>query len=199
MAGTGDIDEAGVATLRVVAGPMFSGKSTRLMELAEAFRAAGRGVVAVKSSRDTRYHAERIVAHTGAWLDARAVEDPDELRTLGEAGGVVLIDEAHLLPASLHGVMVGLLGRGVSVVAAGLDRSSLGPTYSPIEVMGLLMAEADEVEKVHGVCAVCGGPATHTVRLTGDASDAPIGGAGEFEPRCRRHAVGFGGCSFSAG
>ena len=48
------------------------------------------------------------------------------------------------------------------MLAAGLDRDFRGEPFGP---MPLLLAHADDADKLHAICQVCAGPATMTQRL----------------------------------
>jgi len=169
--------------LTVICGPMFTGKTTALIERLEAARATGAGeVVAVKPSIDDRYHATNLTTHDGRSLPARTIDRPEQL--IGLAGDVIGLDEAHFFEQGLHGPVMTLVDRGAHVLLAGLDRTSMN---EPFGEMGRLLVEADEVVKLAGRCAVCGGPAVHTVRLFASTEPIVVGGVGMFENRCRAH------------
>ncbi len=168
--------------LEVICGPMFAGKTTRLIARLEAAERAGMVVCAVKPALDDRYHPTDITTHDGRSLPARTIRRPEELAAL--AGDVIGLDEAHFFGAGLHRAAMGLVGAGRRVILAGLDRTSLN---EPFGEMGALLVEADEVEKLTAPCAVCGRPAVHTVRLFESKEPIVVGGEGMFENRCRAH------------
>jgi len=63
----------------------------------------------------------------------------------------------------------------------------------PFGPMPLLMAEAEQVEKLQAICVVCGTPASRTQRLI-DGRPASyndpivlVGGSESYEARCRLH------------
>lgn len=169
--------------LEVICGPMFAGKTTELLRrLGEAER-AGVSVRAIKPARDTRYRVAEIATHTGQARAAEAVADAAGVLGASEGAAVVGIDEAHFFGSDLMPVVVTLIGRGVRVIAAGVERDHRGLPFEPFPA---LLCEADEVVKLSGTCAVCGQPSVHSQRMID--SDAPIvvGGAGMYQARCRR-------------
>jgi thymidine kinase len=174
--------ESRLGSLRVICGPMFAGKTTRLIALLRDAHDRGLSAAAVKPVIDTRYHPTDISAHTGLRLPAITIRTPAEL--LGVDAMVVGLDEAHFFEAGLHEAVMALVGRGSEVILAGLDRTS---TNEPFGEMAALLIEADEVEKVKGACAICGRDAVHTVRLVPWTERIVVGGAGMFENRCRLH------------
>jgi thymidine kinase len=81
-----------------------------------------------------------------------------------------------------------LADRGLRVLAAGLDQDFRGEPFGP---MPLLMALAEQVDKLHAICVVCGASASRTQRLIDGRParyDDPIilvGGSESYEARCR--------------
>lgn len=174
--------------LEVICGPMFAGKTTRLIERLEAAQREGRTVRAVKPRIDDRYHPTAIASHTGRLLPAMVIDHASDLS--GVEAEVVGLDEAHFFEEGLPESARALLERGTRVVLAGLDRTS---TNEPFGQMGRLLIEADEVVKLAAPCAVCGRPAVHTVRLFDSTERIVVGGQGMFENRCRAHLRGGAG------
>ena len=161
---------------------MFAGKSTLLIRLLKKEMENGKNVIAVKPSVDTRYHQKNIVTHAGESLDGRTIDSSEGLAEIH--ADLIGLDEAHFLRDNLAENIVRVLDRGISVICAGLDRTSF---HVPFDEMGRLLCEADEIIKLTGECSICGEPATHTKRLVDNTEDLIIGGEGMFEPRCRRH------------
>jgi thymidine kinase len=95
---------------------------------------------------------------------------------------VVGIDEGQFFDATLVGVADELANRGLRVIVAGLDQDYRG---RPFEPMPQLMAVAEYVDKTLAVCMRCGAPANRSQRLVHKAGRVVVGGAGEYEARCR--------------
>jgi len=182
MAVPSEQHDARLGRLEVICGPMFAGKTTRLMQRLAELRAAGHQVVAVKPSLDQRYHATDLATHDGLTMPASLVERPEDLAAL--EADVIGLDEAHFFESGLHRAVMTLLLRGHHVILAGLDRTSMN---EPFGEMGSLLIEADHVVKIAGTCAVCGREAVHTVRLFASREPIVVGGVGMFENRCREH------------
>jgi thymidine kinase len=181
-----------VGHLTVVAGPMFSGKSTELLRLVRRARIARAQVQLFKSRLDTRYAGVGMVcSHAGESHDAISVRSAAEIERAVTAGThVVAIDEVQFLDADIVPAITRLAARGIRIVVAGLDLDFRGEVFG---VMGTLMAVAERVEKLTAVCLVCGGEATRTQRIVAGApapSDGPtvlVGAAECYEARCRMH------------
>ncbi|HEY1370006.1 MAG TPA: thymidine kinase [Gaiellaceae bacterium] len=174
--------------LEVICGPMFSGKTAKLLRRVSEAEAAGERVAVVRPSVDTR-HAGRVVSHDGASHLALDVAGAEELRRAVGDATVVAADEAQMFGEEAATVLLELAARSVRVLVAGLDLDFRGRPFGP---MPLLLAAADRVDELRTTCARCGAEATMTQRLR-DGRPAPlddetvvIGGADLYEPRCAR-------------
>ncbi len=190
------------ATLEVIVGPMFSGKSGVLLLRAERARIAKKRVLAVKPVTDTRIangiaprrlQENGTTARTGL-LPAHEIRTERELLALfaNEDFDVLIVDEAQFFP--LDGDQLGWFGRAIETLLylrrnddlhayiAGLDMTWDG---KPFNGMPGLCAIADRILKVTAICE-CGDEAQFSQRLSKDTSTVVIGDADKYEPRCRR-------------
>jgi thymidine kinase len=76
-----------------------------------------------------------------------------------------------------------LAARGVRVIVAGLDQDYLGRPFDP---MPQLMAVAEYVDETLAICMRCGAPANRSQRLVTSQDRVVVGGAQQYEARCRR-------------
>lgn len=189
MAGASPTPGPPHARLEVICGPMFSGKSTLLVQRLRAAIAAleptaptHQLVRAIKPARDTRYAHTELATHRGEKFPATPIHTAEQLIAATTGAAVVGIDEAHFFAAGLVAPVAQLLCRGVRIIVAGLERDHLGRPFEPFPT---LLCEADEVIKLTGPCAVCGKPAIHSQRLVAGSERIVVGGAGDYEPRCR--------------
>jgi thymidine kinase len=172
--------------LEVIVGPMFSGKTERLLRLLAAAEARGLRVVAVKPAVDSR-HGDDIVSHSGSRRSARLAATSAELLELAAGADLLGVEEGQFFDGDLPRV---LRNRGLraDVVVAGLDRDFRARAFGP---MAALAAAADVVTRLTAVCTRCGGRATLTQRLVDgvparlEDDQVRIGGAELYEPRCR--------------
>jgi thymidine kinase len=186
-------------SMEVIAGCMFSGKTQELIRRLDQERYAGARIQAFKPALDDRYAIEAVASHRDLRFPAIAVPNVDALRAqLSEDTRVVGIDEAQFFEPALVPLVEELADRGLHVLVAGLELDFLG---RPFGSMPLLMAHADRLAKLQASCQFpgCGSrQATRTQRLVDGlpaAPDAPlvvIGGAADYQARCRHHhEVGF--------
>lgn len=170
---------ASPASLVVICGPMFAGKTTELQRRIEAARAAGGRVLVVKPARDNRYADDAIVTHTGARVPARAVAALSEI--VETDARFVAIDEIHFFASEAVAPIAALRARGVAVAVAGCDIDHFGGVFTPFDA---LIPAATEVVRITGTCHRCGAPSTHSERLVATTERIIVGGVGEFIATC---------------
>jgi thymidine kinase len=181
--------------MELICGSMFSGKTEELIRRLRRAVIARQEVQVFKPSIDDRYHTERVTSHNGLGFEAQpVVEAADILKALNENTTVVAIDEVQFFDGGIVEICELLAESGKRVICAGLDTDFRGV---PFGSMPDLMARAEEVDKLHAICVVCGEEASRTQRLINGepaAFDDPVVlvGADEvYEARCRRcHRVG---------
>jgi len=167
------------ASLEVICGPMFAGKTTELMRRIAAARDAGQRVLVVKPAGDTRYAQAAIVTHTGERVPAIAVSALDE--ALAQPADLVAIDEIHFFASEAVPPIEAMLARGTSVVVAGCDLDHFGGTFTPFDA---LLPRADTVTRIAGTCVRCGAPSTHSERIVPITDRIIVGGIGDFVATC---------------
>jgi thymidine kinase len=168
--------------LEVICGPMFAGKTTELVRRLAAARSAGLRVLALKPARDTRYSVVEIKTHAGGAFPATPVADAAGVIPASAGAQVLAIDEVHFFGSALVPVVQRLISGGARVIVAGVERDHRGRPFVPFPH---LLCEADEVVKLSGACAVCGGPSVHSQRMIASDADIVVGGAEMYQPRCR--------------
>jgi thymidine kinase len=174
----------GSGWIEVVTGSMFSGKSEELIRRIRRAEIARQKVQLFKPKVDTRFAADHIVSHSDMRLPSEVVSSPGEiLEGLRPDTEVVGIDEGQFFDAGLVEVVNTLADRGMRVIVAGLDQDYLG---RPFEPMPQIIAIAEYVDKTLAICMQCGAPANRTQRLGRETDRVVVGGAEEYEARCRR-------------
>jgi thymidine kinase len=173
---------------------MFSGKTEELIRRVRRAQIAKQKVQVFKPVIDDRYNIEKITSHNGLYVEALPIADANAILEQVEPDTtVVAIDEVQFFDWQISRVCDELANQGVRVILAGLDTDFRGEPFGP---MPLLMAEAEQVDKLQAICVVCGRPASRTQRLI-DGKPAAYGdpvilvGASEvYEARCRHcHVV----------
>lgn len=178
-------------SIEVVTGSMFSGKTDELIRRLRRARIAKQSVQVFKPAIDIRYAVEKVTSHAGSEFDATPVNCArDILPLIRPDTTVIALDEAQFFEPEVIGYAHDLAERGLRVIVAGLDTDFRGEPFGP---MPALMAIAEHVDKLHAICAVCGGEAARTQRLLDgqpahyDEPVVVVGAAELYEARCRQH------------
>jgi thymidine kinase len=168
---------------------MFSGKTEELIRRIRRAQIARQSVQVFKPALDDRYGVEQVTSHNGVNVQALSVEDVGEILDLIQPDTkVVAIDEAQFFGNEILDVCIALTERGMRVIVAGLDTDFRGEPFGP---MPLLMAQAEQVEKLRAICVVCGHEASRTQRLingqpaTYDDPVILVGAKEAYQARCR--------------
>lgn len=179
--------------VEVICGSMFSGKTEELIRRVRRATIAKQKVQVFKPDIDVRYSIQRVTSHNGQKFEAVPVKDSQELlATVEQDTTVVAIDEAQFFDHGIEQVTEHLASHGIRVIVAGLDMDFRGEPFGP---MPALLCRADEVQKLHAICLVCGEEASRTQRLVNGQParyDDPIilvGASEAYEARCREHHI----------
>lgn len=176
--------------LELVCGSMFSGKTEELLRRIRRAEIARKQVQVFKPKLDNRYGLQRVASHNGmAREDVIIVERAEEIFAfLKPETEVIAIDEIQFFDWAIAEICTRLADQGKRVIGAGLDQDFRGEPFGP---MPLLMALAEQVEKLQAICVCCGANASRTQRLIDGRParyDDPVilvGGSESYEARCR--------------
>jgi thymidine kinase len=192
----GDVyPSGGGGWIEVVCGVMFSGKSEELIRRVRRALIAKKKVQVFKSRLDERYAGlYHVSSHDGRSVEAVPIDSPEQIaHALRPDTQVVAIDEAQFLPPGIVDLATALASRGIRVILAGTDTDFRGEPFGP---MPQLLAVAEQVDKLHAICVVCGNPASRNQRLIEgkparyDSPTIMVGGEESYEARCRScHSV----------
>ena len=181
----------------IFTGPMFGGKTTRLIAALERYKYQNKNLILFKPSIDGRYSKSTIVTHSGISWDNRnsfcktqIVDTGVELLKIfsdfhkSHTIDVVGIDEAFMIPEVAEAA-IEIYKSGVTVLVSSLQLSSAGKPYKE---MSTLLPWATSVQICPAVCSVCGEDAFFTRKKSGDDNgEIEIGGSELYEPVCFRH------------
>ncbi len=176
--------------LTVIAGPMFSGKTGKLVAMVEVFSRMGHRVLIVKPKLDNRYGGrDEIHSHDHRRSNAIIVdgETAEQIVAKVLSGNVdkVILDEVQFFEKDkIKKVVQVLKKKGFHVIAAGLlydyKRQPFGATP---DLLGL----ADERLEMYAVCQKCGSLAMHTERVRGSSGkQIEVGAADKYIAVCEK-------------
>jgi thymidine kinase len=186
--------------LEIILGPMFSGKTSRLVEIYNQCKFCNISVAVINHTIDNRYDDDLLSTHdkikipcikTDKLMDIYAdFIDLDEITTISRlkdkskvgSSDVILINEGQFFPDLLEFVNK-LLKKDKQIYICGLDgdfeRKKFGQIIDLIPL-------CDKVEKLTSLCSLCknGTKGIFTMRLTKE-KEQTIVGSENYIPVCR--------------
>jgi thymidine kinase len=151
------------ATLTVICGPMFSGKTEELLRRIRRAQYGKKKVFVGKHSIDNRYEKKHIVSHLGDKISATLLKNEEELLSaIEQHTDIVAIDEIQFFDISIIPILIELRNKGIEIIISGLDLDFRGIPFGPIPY---LLALADEIVKLKAVCFKTGKDAQYSQRL----------------------------------
>lgn len=188
--------------LTVITGPMFSGKTSRLLSILDAYYHAGRTSCIFKPANDYRYGYDAVKTHFGRKRAAFPIPTKEPLKIMELSRSLSSVKKGdEFVPASVFGIdeaqffePKGLISavetmlywrdnEQVDIVISGLSQDSDG---KPFGAMPHLLAIADDIVHLKSVCAKTKqiGAGTRTFRKDkSDNSQVLVGGVELYEPR----------------
>ena len=124
---------------KMYVGPMFGGKTTRMLSQIERYAYMGEETLIFKPKVDERYDNNAIVSHTGLKQAAVRVQTGADIERMvssicGSAPSIVAIDEAFMIPGAGQAA-VNLFMRGHTLLVSSLQLSSDGSPYEEVQAM----------------------------------------------------------------
>lgn len=187
--------------LDIILGPMFSGKTTKLLEIMDTLDKQNIKYLVVKPEIDDRYTEKTdnnfIVSHNLRKKECRVVSNLKEvldeikknktiLSTRSDSIEYILIDEAQFFQHLYAFCIICLEKFNINVIVTGLDgdyeRKSMG------EILSLLPI-ANNITKLSARCNICNSEAIFTHRISKEKEQVLIGGSDKYVPLCRYHYI----------
>jgi thymidine kinase len=170
--------------LEIIVGPMFSGKTTYLVNLYNQFQNDSISTIAINYIEDKRYSDTKLSTHDMVSIPciwASNMGDAIDQIDL-ETTDVVLINEGQFFPDLYVKVKHLVEKYGKHVYVCGLDgdfkRNKFGAILDLIPI-------ADDVRKLYSQCANCPDKALFSHRITKESSQKIIG-ASNYIALCRK-------------
>lgn len=170
----------------ITSGSMYAGKTTELIRRVRNFVLAKRTAAVFQPQIARRFGEDEVImSHDGLRFEAIHTDNPMEILWYAEMHrpAVIAVDEAQFYDPSLAEVAQELANRGHYLIIAGLSQTSEG---KPFGIMPTLLAMADNITSVYGICMVCGEPATKPFALRPKTEDVSVGAGDKYEARCRK-------------
>ena len=174
-----------MATIEIIIGSMFSGKTTELMRRCRTYSAIGHQVLIVNNNNDTRC-SNKIQSHNKESIDAIKIDKLMNL-DISENINVIAIDEAQFFD-DLYEFVQAFESKTFHIIIAGLDGDFKRQTFGHILKCIPL---CDTVTKLNAMCSVCknGNLASFSRRITNNSDIVCIGADEKYIPVCRKHFI----------
>jgi thymidine kinase len=173
-----------VGYLKIIIGPMWSGKSTEVIKIYKHNCIAQISTLVVNYEEDRRYHANKLSTHDKTMIPCKRYSNLRDLLKLPNLDfyKCFVIDEAQFFD-DLYVVVEKLLEKNKVVYICGLDSDFKMKKFGHIID---LIPIADEVIKKQALCALCknGKKASFTKRLSQEDVQKLIG-TNNYIPVCR--------------
>ena len=174
--------ESNLGSIEVICGSMFSGKTEELIRRIKKAKIEKFKTIIFKPKIDSRNNSDFISTHNNNKYKAFTVSNENEILIESKKYQVIGIDEAQFFGKSLVGICNKLANNGKRIIVAGLDMDFRGKPFGP---MPNLMATAEFVSKLHGICNQTGGMANYTNRKSKNKKQIKIGDDKEYEALSR--------------
>ena len=171
--------------LEIILGCMFSGKTSKLIEIYKECVFCNISVCVINHSFDTRYGNKILSTHDNIAIPCIQVSNLKDLLHSEEINNadVILINEAQFFQ-NLKGFIFGLLEKNKKIYIAGLDGDFQKNKFG--EILDLI-PHADSVVKLTALCGKCkdGTKAIFSLRLADDICQTLVG-VDNYIPVCRK-------------
>ena len=177
--------------LELIIGPMYSGKTSRLVEIYKQCNFCNIPVVIINYDLDKRYHDTMVSSHdkimapciqanklSDIWKSNNDIDSSSKLLNCD----VVLINEGQFFE-DLYEVVIDMLNHNKKIYIGGLDGDFQRKKFGKILD---LIPLCDKITKLTSLCSICknGIPGIFSMRLTNE-TDQTVIGSSNYIPVCR--------------
>ena len=183
----------------VFTGPMFGGKTTRLLSSLERYQYQNKNLILFKPKIDVRYSKDNVTTHSGikwaknirgSFNKVIRVSSGEELFSYFRNYDseyqidVIAVDEVFMIEGAAE-KLIDIYKLGKTVLVSSLQLSSAGEPYGE---MLKILPWATSIQICPAVCEICGEDAFFTKKIAGsDEGILEIGGTELYQPRCFSH------------
>ena len=180
--------ESGEGKIELILGPMFSGKSTRLIELMRKYVYKAKKTIMVKYYADQRYSEKsEVVTHDLIKYDSINCKLLRNSFDTLKQYDVIGIDEGQFF-ADLVEVCEELALMGKIVLIAALNGDF---RMEPFPVIQRIISKSDKIKLLKAYCFNCHKDAKFSLRIVQSNETVLIGAGETYKPACRECHVFF--------
>lgn len=169
--------------LELIIGPMFSGKTSRIIEIYKQASFCSIPLTVINHSIDNRYDDSLLSSHDKIKIPCIKTEKIQDIWSEVLKGDVILINEGQFFE-DLYDCVVNMLAHGKKVYVCGLDGDFERKKFGAILD---LVPLCDKVTKMTSICSLCrdGTPGIFSMRLTSEKTQTVVGSE-NYIPVCRK-------------
>lgn len=170
------------AYLELIIGPMFSGKTSRLVDIYKQCKFCNIPVSVINHSIDTRYHDTMLSTHDKVMIPCIKTNKLFDILDIISNTQVIIINEGQFFD-DLYITVVSLLSQGKKIYIGGLDGDFERKKFGQILD---LIPMCDKVTKLTSLCSICknGNAGIFSKRITLE-KEQTIVGSDNYIPVCR--------------
>jgi thymidine kinase len=185
--------------LELIIGPMYSGKTSKLLEIYKQCKFCDISVCVINHSLDKRYHNTMLSSHDkvmipclnvhnlhALWFNDGMIDTIEQFdssnRKLIKDADVILINEGQFFN-NLYDVVYDMLRNKKTIYICGLDGDFERKKFG--EILDLIPI-CDNISKLTSLCSICknGTPGIFSMRITKEKQQTVIGSE-NYLPVCR--------------
>jgi thymidine kinase len=174
--------------LEIIIGPMFSGKTSKLVEIYKQCKFCNIEVLVINHGLDKRYHESLMSTHDKTMIECVQVTVLDEtwsninILEKYQISQVILINEGQFFE-DLYTSVVKMIKENKKIYIVGLDGDFECKKFG--QVLDLIPL-SDKVSKISSLCSLCknGTPGIFSKRITPEKEQTVIGSE-NYVPVCR--------------
>ena len=178
--------------LHIIIGPMFSGKTTKLINEINTLKIYKKNILIINSKKDNRIETDSIKTHTNIVYNAYKTENltRELINELSNKYDVIAIDEAQFFD-NLYDFVNELLKLNIHIIVCGLNGDRNQKKFGFITD---LIPLANKIDKLSGICNICNdgtpGDFTSIKSINKDSNNQIlIGDNNLFLCVCRKHIL----------
>jgi thymidine kinase len=175
-----------MGSLELILGPMFSGKTSRLIQIRKKYSVLDIPVLVIKPVIDNRYSNNSvIVTHDGSTIDCICRYKLSDVIDL-EKYEVIIVEEGQFFTDLYENIIQWIKTKKVYV--AGLNGDANQNLFGDIYK---LLPHADDIVFLKALCKICkdGTPAVFTQKKISNDKIVEVGGADMYQAVCRCHCL----------
>jgi thymidine kinase len=174
--------------IELILGPMFSGKSTRLIEAIRKYVYKAKKTIMIKFFADKRYSEKsEVVTHDLIKYDSIDCKNLRDSFELLKKYDVIGIDEGQFFPDLVEVCEeLALLNKTIIIAALNGDFR-----MEPFPVISRIISKADKIKLLKAYCFHCHKDAKFSLRIVQSNETVLIGAGEAYKPACRECHVFF--------